>query len=115
MKSFIHSFFHVTTLEDYQNLCIQIPDRNGGPPIPGHTPGTPDIYPPPYPGQPIPGQPIPGQPIPGQRPILPGPIQPQPGPIPVQPLFPGPGPYPPPVGWYRFLSLQHFPQFSHQK
>lgn len=73
-------------LEEYQKLCIQIPDGNNGV-IPGRVPGSPDlpaIYPLPYPGQ-NPGQipqypgPNPGQ-IPGQFPF-PGqlPLQPRPG------------------------------------
>ncbi|XP_069561799.1 fibrillin-1 [Brachyistius frenatus] len=75
--------------EEYQKLCIQIPDGNGGGLIPGRVPGGPDlpgIYPVPYPGQTpghVPGQ-VPGV-IPGQFPIqVPGQI---PGQIPGQ--FPG--------------------------
>lgn len=106
---FIHnlicSFSHVTTKEDYQKLCIQIPDGNGGGSIPGRIPGTPDIpsvYPLPYPVQPLPGQ----------DPRRPVPIPPQTGPVPGQPNFPGPGPYPrqpvapPPRGWsFVFVTL----------
>lgn len=95
-------FSHTLILEEYQKLCIQIPDGNGGGLIPGRVPGSPDlpgIYPVPYPHTPgqgpgvvpgqipiqgpghVPGQvPIPGQ-IPGQYPQYPGqlPIQPAPG------------------------------------
>ncbi|XP_065808853.1 fibrillin-1 [Labrus bergylta] len=80
--------------EEYQKLCIQIPDGNGGGFVPGRVPGGPDLHP--YPGQTPaqgPGQVplIPGQiPIPGQ---VPGHIPGQyPGPFPGQ--FPGPGQYP---------------------
>ncbi|XP_041837926.1 fibrillin-1 isoform X2 [Melanotaenia boesemani] len=82
--------------EEYQRLCIQIPDT--GVVIPGRVPGTPDIpgiYPV-HPGQTvnghIPGV-IPGQipvqvpvQIPIQRPVHPGqlPIQPPPGPAIIQ-------------------------------
>lgn len=71
--------------EEYQKLCIQIPDRNGAGRVPGG-PEIPDIYPIPFPG------PAPG---PGQIPIqIPGPPQiprpvPYPGMLPIQPL-PGP-------------------------
>lgn len=62
-------FFNGLTLEEYQRLCIQIPDSSGGVPIPGGGPGgpgIPNIYPIPYPRPPIPG------PIPE---VIPGPIQ----------------------------------------
>ncbi|XP_034735795.1 fibrillin-1 isoform X2 [Etheostoma cragini] len=76
--------------EEYQKLCIQIPDGNGGGIVPGRVPGSPDlpdIYPVPYPGQ------TPGQ-IPIQVPVqVPGQIPRQfPGQIPVQ--IPGQFPYP---------------------
>lgn len=100
----ICSFIHVTTSEDYQRLCIQIPDGNGGPLIPPRVPGSPDIpsiYPLPYPAQPGPG---------GPGPIIPHiPIQ-------VQPGQPYPPVAPPPIGWCRFLLLsQFFSQFHPQK
>uniref|UniRef100_A0A672H6I1 Fibrillin-1 n=1 Tax=Salarias fasciatus TaxID=181472 RepID=A0A672H6I1_SALFA len=59
--------------EEYQKLCIQIPDVNGGGLPPGRVPGGPDIYPgfpPQTPGQMYPGQiPIQGQ-TPGQGPVI---------------------------------------------
>ncbi|XP_073320826.1 fibrillin-1 isoform X2 [Pagrus major] len=89
--------------EEYQKLCVQIPDGNGGR-IPG-APDIPGIYPVPYPGH-TPGQ-VPGV-IPGQIPIqVPGPGQipgQGPGQVPVQiPIHPGQIPgqlpiQPPPPG-----------------
>ncbi|MEQ2310930.1 Fibrillin-1 [Ameca splendens] len=84
--------------EEYQRLCIQIPDP--GVVIPGRVPGIPDlpgIYPIKIPGQvpgEIPGQipiQVPGQ-IPGQRPVvIPGQIPGQyPGQVPVLPPPSGP-------------------------
>ncbi|XP_037650240.1 fibrillin-1 [Sebastes umbrosus] len=74
--------------EEYQRLCIQIPDGGGGV-IPGRVPGSPDlpgIYPVPYPGQ------TPGQ-GPGQIPVYPGQIPIQgPGHVPGQVPIPGHGP-----------------------
>lgn len=99
-------------LEEYQKLCIQLPDGNGGVLVPGRVPGTPDlpgIYPAPYPGQ-TPGQ-VPGL-IPGQIPIhipgqIPGPGQvpgPIPGPVPGQ--IPGQLPMqPPPPGMLLLSAL----------
>ncbi|KAG8001253.1 Fibrillin-1 [Nibea albiflora] len=80
--------------EEHQKLCIQIPDGNGGGPIPGRVPGGPDlpvIYPVPYPRQPQGPGPIPN---PGQTPVQPQVPVPQiPGPypgLPIQPPPPGP-------------------------
>uniref|UniRef100_A0A3P9NTP2 Fibrillin-1 n=1 Tax=Poecilia reticulata TaxID=8081 RepID=A0A3P9NTP2_POERE len=59
--------------EEYQRLCIQVPDSNNGVVIPGRIPGSPDIpsiYPIPIPRE-VPGQ-VPGQipfQIPNQRPF----------------------------------------------
>ncbi|XP_043990687.1 fibrillin-1 isoform X2 [Gambusia affinis] len=82
--------------EEFQRLCIQIPDSNNGVVIPGRIPGTPNlpsIYPIPIPGE-VPGQipiQVPGH-IPGQRPVVtpgqgPGPYLPQ---VPLPPPPPGP-------------------------
>ncbi|XP_049927129.1 fibrillin-1 isoform X2 [Epinephelus moara] len=98
--------------EEYQKLCIQIPDGNGGVLVPGRVPGGPElpgIYPLPYPGQTpgqvpgqipiqvpghVPGQ-VPGQ-IPGQIPgHVPGQI---PGQVPGQYPYPGLPLQPPPPG-----------------
>lgn len=103
-------FVHI--LEEYQKLCIQIPDGNGGVLIPGHVPGSPDlpsIYPVPYPGQ-TPGQ-VPGQVpgvIPGQIPIqVPGHVPGQvPGQIPGQTPVQIPGQIPVPFpGQFPHLPL----------
>lgn len=72
-------FSHVPTLEEYQKLCIQIPDGNGGVQIPVRVPGAPDIsgiYPFPFPGQPNGRGEGPGVPeisIPGRTPYQPPP------------------------------------------
>nr|XP_061796796.1 fibrillin-1-like [Nerophis lumbriciformis] len=83
--------------EEYQKLCIQFPDVNGGGNIPGRGPGGPDfpgIYP--YnPGQTGPGDgPGPGR-TPGRLPEFPPGRTPQgpdfPGQLPIQPPPDGPG------------------------
>ncbi|AWP01367.1 putative fibrillin-1 [Scophthalmus maximus] len=94
----------IRATEEYQKLCFQTPDGNGGVPIPGRVPDLPGIYPVQYPGQTpghvpgqipiqVPGQ-IPGQ-IPGQYPgQYPGQFPGQyPGQFPGQlPIKPAPGP-----------------------
>ncbi|XP_043990670.1 fibrillin-1 isoform X1 [Gambusia affinis] len=81
--------------EEFQRLCIQIPDSNNGVVIPGRIPGTPNlpsIYPIPIPGE-VPGQipiQVPGH-IPGQRPV----VTPGQGPGPYLPQVPLPPPPPP--------------------
>ncbi|XP_049448813.1 fibrillin-1 isoform X2 [Epinephelus fuscoguttatus] len=94
--------------EEYQKLCIQIPDGNGGVLVPGRVPGSPElpgIYPLPYPGQTpgqVPGQipiQVPGQ-VPGQIPgQIPGHVPGQiPGQVPGQYPYPGLPIQPPPPG-----------------
>lgn len=98
----------MSTLEEYQKLCIQIPDGNGGVLIPGRVPGGPDIsgiYPFPFPGQPNgPGR--------GEGPGLPEiPIQ-GPGHVPGQVSIPGLPYQPPPPGMLLFSAcLLNFLQF----
>ncbi|XP_027869787.1 fibrillin-1 [Xiphophorus couchianus] len=80
--------------EEYQRLCIQIPDSNNGVVIPGRIPGSPDlphIYPIPIPGE-VPGQ-IPIQ-VPGHIPVHRPVVTPGQGPGPYHPQ----GPFPPPPG-----------------
>lgn len=98
-------FPHVPSSEEYQKLCIQIPDGNGGVLIP-RVPGSPDIpgiYPFPFPGQPN------GR---GEGPGVPEiPIQGT-GHIPGQVTIPGvPYPPPPPGMLQLFACLLIFLQF----